>query len=670
MKLCRTNSTCSTSTSNTTITSSTLSMMTTPTMCSTSSSSCSDDYDHQIHTLQVPYDDVANDDNDGDGDAAETQQEQEHHQPRHRQQSQQVVVHKNDDTQYTSTYATPPPPKRSSQLLNAIPSNHSNEVSGTSLFGSNSSRFDHNDNHCDIKAITKQQQQQQHVHDTHHPHPYPLQQQQQQQQQPSSSSYRFGNRILQTIQKHQQNIRYRRRRHLAEYEAAILQKNNYDNTNHINSGSDSNHNVNNHKHRIQHDSKRWKYIIPADHPLKLVWDFCTVIVSCIHGYKTHTSIRDRTFDIPYTNTIQICIEIWFIIDILLNFITEHRLGNIPLRTISAISARYLTTWFVIDILSLIPGEWLFVRPVIQRLKQRGRIQKLLSRYKAITRVTTKLIHRWTMIRQVSVVYRRQMGIGGVARLIRVLIRYIPKYILFLRNMKAVVAVRILRQWHWMRKVYYNIFVAIDVVYHNNNNNNSSSKSVISNYTNESRTITDTTPNPSLSHGNSNSSNINHSLRQTIQASPVIKSIHSNGNIVSTLNINDPISVVGLVLPMNNTNSNNHSNSNHDMVNPKSNETTRMNAAVLNDSMIHKSDDIDDITNEMDDHSNSYIADDEFLQHSRVVLFHDNDDDRHTNLNDSFVDNNGNGDEEEEEEEEGSYYFDEEDDDDDDDDGPY
>ena len=165
------------------------------------------------------------------------------------------------------------------------------------------------------------------------------------------------------------------------------------------------------------------------------------------------------------------------VDILLNFITEHRLGRVTLRTISAISARYLTTWFVIDELSLIPGEWLFVRPVIQRLKARGRIQKWLSRTKAITRVTTKLVHRWTILRQVSSVYRRQMGIGGVARLVRTCIRYIPKYILFLRNMKAVVAVRILRQWHWMRKVYYNIYVAMEVVSNNKNHNHNSNRDV-------------------------------------------------------------------------------------------------------------------------------------------------------------------------------------------------
>ena len=263
-----------------------------------------------------------------------------------------------------------------------------------------------------------------------------------------------GRHLLHSFQQHQQRIRHRRKRRLAEYEAAILRRN----------------------HTGRHTTVRSRYVVPADHPMKLLWDFGTVIVSCIHAYKTHTSIRDRTFDIPYTNTIQIFLELWFVVDILLNFITEHRLGTVTLRTISAISARYLTTWFVIDVLSLIPGEWLFVRPVIQRLKARGRIQKWLSRTKAITRVTTKLAHRWTILRQVSSAYRRQMGIGGVARLVRTCIRYIPKYILFLRNMKAVVAVRILRQWHWMRKVYYNIHVAMEAV---NNNQHPSHRTNVS-----------------------------------------------------------------------------------------------------------------------------------------------------------------------------------------------
>ena len=59
-------------------------------------------------------------------------------------------------------------------------------------------------------------------------------------------------------------------------------------------------------------------------------------------------------------------------------------------------------------------------------------------------------------------------------------------------MKAVVAVRILRQWHWMRKVYYNIYVAMEVVSNNKNHNHSSSRDVCCHNHNTTTSIT-TTP---------------------------------------------------------------------------------------------------------------------------------------------------------------------------------
>ena len=196
--------------------------------------------------------------------------------------------------------------------------------------------------------------------------------------------------------------------------------------------------------------------IPADHPIKLLWDVCTVVLSCIHAYRTHILIANRNYESASFSWM----DAWFALDILLNFITEHRLGSRSLRTVSAISARYLTTWFVIDVLSLVPGEWLFVRPVVRRLQARRRWRKWLARTQTVTRVTAKVMPRWNHVRLLSALGRRHVGLGGVARCIKALIYYIPKYILFLRNMKAVVALRILRQYHWMRKVYAHLLVAV------------------------------------------------------------------------------------------------------------------------------------------------------------------------------------------------------------------
>jgi hypothetical protein len=208
------------------------------------------------------------------------------------------------------------------------------------------------------------------------------------------------------------------------------------------------------------NSETTRRCIPADHPAKLLWDVCTVILSCMHAYRTHLSIASRNYDVA--SSYYWFMNAWFVLDILLNFITEHRLGNIVLRTPSAVAARYLTTWFVIDVLSLLPGEWLFVRPVLQRLQARKRWRKWLSRTQTVTRVTAKVVPRWNHVRVLSMLGRRHVGLGGVARAIKAAIYYIPKYILFLRNMKAVAAVRILRQYHWMRKVYSHLLVAMAI----------------------------------------------------------------------------------------------------------------------------------------------------------------------------------------------------------------
>merc|ERR1712224_447188 len=52
-------------------------------------------------------------------------------------------------------------------------------------------------------------------------------------------------------------------------------------------------------------------------------------------------------------------------------------------------------------------------------------------------------------------YTKHHGIGA-QRLLRLIIKYVPKYIMFLKNMKGVVAVRILRFVHWSRRSIKNL----------------------------------------------------------------------------------------------------------------------------------------------------------------------------------------------------------------------
>ena len=66
--------------------------------------------------------------------------------------------------------------------------------------------------------------------------------------------------------------------------------------------------------------------------------------------------------------------------------------------------------------------------------------------------------RWLRLQHVRYIQRisqhtkRAAGIGA-ARLIRLAIRYAPKYIMFLRKTRGVLCLRVLRQIRWTRQMY-------------------------------------------------------------------------------------------------------------------------------------------------------------------------------------------------------------------------
>ena len=192
------------------------------------------------------------------------------------------------------------------------------------------------------------------------------------------------------------------------------------------------------------------WLIPHQHPVKVFWDVCTVLLSIANAYATHMAIRDREFQSPF---IRFC-EIWFVLDILLNFCVQRTTSDgTVLRTFRAVCARYLTSWFVVDVLSLIPAELLFLQPVVEAQKRRTFWQKGFFRTKAVVKVT-----RWLRLQHVRYLTRisqhtkRAAGIGA-SRLVRLAIRYAPKYILFIRKTRGVLCVRLLRQIRWMRQMY-------------------------------------------------------------------------------------------------------------------------------------------------------------------------------------------------------------------------
>ncbi|EJK68519.1 hypothetical protein THAOC_10292 [Thalassiosira oceanica] len=198
--------------------------------------------------------------------------------------------------------------------------------------------------------------------------------------------------------------------------------------------------------------RSWWIVIPADHPYKIAWDTLTMLWALLGAYRTHTRIRDRVFD---QSPLILLTEIWFTLDIFLNFVTEHktRRGEL-IRDGKAVWARYLTTWFLIDALSLIPWERIYVRPVVEKIKRRNFFQKTFFRSKAVVRVSRILRGRHVkLFGQVS----RRTG-TPLHRLVQLVIKYLPKYLVFLRNMKGALLVRGLRFIHWLHNMYKKIAV--------------------------------------------------------------------------------------------------------------------------------------------------------------------------------------------------------------------
>ena len=210
----------------------------------------------------------------------------------------------------------------------------------------------------------------------------------------------------------------------------------------------------------QRGKSKSSYVIPIEHPFKVTWDILTVVLSIVHGYLTHVAIRDRQFGFSPFNAF--C-NVWFLADILFNFVTERKTstGDV-LSDHRSIIARYLTSWFAVDALSLFPWECLYMKPLVELQNRRGILKKSFFRSKAVVRVTRHL--RGRHFRWFGTVARhtKQHGIGG-QRHFRLLVKYIPKYFMFLRNMKAIIFFRIIRYIHWGRRFFHNMQAQNEIV---------------------------------------------------------------------------------------------------------------------------------------------------------------------------------------------------------------
>jgi len=193
-----------------------------------------------------------------------------------------------------------------------------------------------------------------------------------------------------------------------------------------------------------------KWLIPVNHPLKIMWDVLTVGLSIYNVYCTHAAIRDRQFA-----TRPGWIEMWFLMDIVLNFVTQRTTHNGHVyANWQSVWGRYLTSWFVVDVLALFPGEVLYIQPVIDMQRKRKLWTKVFRRTKVATKVTTRILqsgHVPWVYRAIAKASARP--IREIVKLTKVCIKYIPKYWQFVRQLKGWILVRVLRDWGHVRMAW-------------------------------------------------------------------------------------------------------------------------------------------------------------------------------------------------------------------------
>jgi len=210
--------------------------------------------------------------------------------------------------------------------------------------------------------------------------------------------------------------------------------------------------------------------ISSNHSMKIVWDVLTILLSLTVGvYTTHASMRDQCFPHLLNNncvalhqgralplffgyfhgsTVVTLYDLWRVADIVLNFLTEdakhvnkNKNGCSEVKHHSA-ALTYLKTWFLIDLITLLSWEVLYVQPVFNKNHKKNILLKAIGLIRKFPSLCTtgKRCPRLLRILKWAISFAGRRSLGK-------LIRYAPKYIDFALtgNMKVVIALRVIRQ---------------------------------------------------------------------------------------------------------------------------------------------------------------------------------------------------------------------------------
>lgn len=199
----------------------------------------------------------------------------------------------------------------------------------------------------------------------------------------------------------------------------------------------------------------------SNHLFVILWNVCTILLSLTAGvYTTHVGMRDKCFPhlLNYTceskaalhiffgyipgNLVVTFIDLWCVTDIVLSFLIESRC-----KTGSKFRYDYLKTWFLVDVISMLSWEVVFVQPVFSQKK------RLIKRVIEICRAIPLIKKRWTyLIKICHAVKAARCRPSSLCRFIQ----FAPKYIIFILRMRIVILLRVMRHIRLQRRLMLNI----------------------------------------------------------------------------------------------------------------------------------------------------------------------------------------------------------------------
>jgi len=122
----------------------------------------------------------------------------------------------------------------------------------------------------------------------------------------------------------------------------------------------------------QHHHKEEPYLIHPDSRYRLWWDMITAFYVIYLVWLVPFSIGfDYWYPSPGIATVNTIIDIWFIVDVILNFRTGYVDHGVMVLDSKRIMRNYLQSYFLIDFMASFPWETVFAANDSLNLKSGG-----------------------------------------------------------------------------------------------------------------------------------------------------------------------------------------------------------------------------------------------------------------------------------------------------------